>query len=282
MKLLLFLAKKFIAGTEFKDTIPIIKKLREKNIKVTLDHLGEDVNDINKANNAVDIYLSILDNIKKQKLGSNISVKLSQIGLSINKNLALKNAEKILKKAKSSNLFVEIDMEGSKYTQDTIDIFLTLIKKYKNSLLAIQSCLFRSKDDVLKIIKNKGGIRLVKGGYKESKSISFSDKDDVNENYIKLMKLYFDKGKFMEIATHDEKIINLAKIYASKTGIKKDKYEFEMLYGVSSSLQEKLASEDYNVRVYLPYGEEWFSYVYRRIRERKENLFFVLKHLFKK
>jgi len=282
LKFLIFFVRRFVAGTELKDTLPIIKKLKEKNIKVTLDHLGEDVNDLKKADNAAKTYLSILGCIKENKLDANISIKLSQIGLSISKNLALKNAERILSKAKELNLIVEIDMEGSKYTKDTINIFLNLLKRYNNSVLAIQAYLFRSEKDILNIIKNKGKIRLVKGSYKENDKISFSEKEDVNKKYIKLMKLCLQKGKFIKIATHDENIINLAKSYIKKMKIKKNRYEFEMLYGIHRSLQEELASQGYNVRVYLPYGKEWFSYFYRRIRERKENLLFIIKHLFKK
>ena len=278
----ILLAKRFVAGTELGSTFQVIKRLYEKGIKATLDHLGEDVTNIKKAKNATKIYINTLENIKKRNLDANISIKLSQIGLSIKEKLALMNLEKILERAKSLNLIVEIDMEGSRYTKDTIEIFLTLAKKYPNSVLTIQSYLFRSKNDVLNIIKKKNKIRLVKGSYKEDEYISFSNKDDVNENYVKLMKLYLNKGGFIKIATHDERIINLAKEYISKMKIRKDKYEFEMLYGVRPSLQEKLASEGYNVRVYIPYGKEWFSYFYRRIRERKENLFFVIKHLFKK
>jgi len=281
-RMLIFFAKRFFAGINFSDAVNVIKRLQENGLKVTIDHLGEEVTNKEKANNSVKRYIKLLENIKSLNLDADISIKLSQIGLSIDKNLALRNAEKILERAKLLKLFVEIDMESSKYTEDTINIFLKLLNKYKNSSLCIQAYLFRSKKDVLKLIKSNAIIRLVKGAYKENKSISFAKKEDVNKNYINLMKLYLNKGKFIKIATHDEEIINVAKSYIKKMRVNKNKFEFEMLYGIRPQLQERLVSQGYSVRVYVPYGKEWFSYVYRRLRERKENLFFAIRHLFRR
>jgi len=281
MKPFLF-AKRFVAGDKLEDAIEVAKKLGDKRLKVTFDHLGEDVMQVDKANEATRTYVNILHEIKKNKLDSNISIKLSQIGLAIDKKLAYRNVDKIVRRAKSLGVLVEIDMEGSRYIEDTLDIFLRLIKYYKNVIQAIQSYLYRSEEDVSRIIRNKGKIRLIKGAYKESEKIAFMRKKDVNENYVKLMKSYLNRGVFIAIATHDDKIIDIAKRYIKRNNISNDKYEFEMLYGIRRIYQEELVNEGYNVRIYLPYGEDWFPYFYRRVRERKENLFFVLRHLFRK
>lgn len=277
MKPILF-AKRFVAGEKLNDAIRVSKELAEQGIKVTLDHLGEDVTSQSEANKSTKVYIKLLERIKKEGLDANIAVKLSQIGLAIDKQLALANTEQIFKVGKKLGLIVEVDMEGSKYTQDTIDIFLSLNKKYKNTVLAVQTCLFRTAGDINNLLKAGAKIRFVKGAYDESSSIAYQDMDKVVSNFIKLMKLYLDKGKFIEIATHDEKIINIAKRYIKRNKIPKNRFEFEMLYGVRRDLQEKL-SKEYNMRAYVPYGNQWLPYFYRRIRERKENLFFALKHV---
>jgi proline dehydrogenase len=283
MKLLFFFAKRFVAGETLKDVLAVARAKKKKGISSTLDHLGEDVVERKKALEATKTYIKILDGLYARKaLGAHISIKLSQLGLAIDKKLALKHAEMIVKRGKRHHIMVEIDMEGSRYTKDTLDIYLTLHKQYRHSLVAIQSYLFRSGKDVRKIMRYKGCIRLIKGGYKESHDISYKHKEDTDKNYVKLMKLFLKKGKFMEIATHDENIIDEAKRFVKQHKISKKKFEFEMLYGIRKDLQEQLVREGYRVRVYIPYGKEWFPYYYRRLRERKENFFFMVKHLFKR
>ncbi|MEK7120535.1 MAG: proline dehydrogenase family protein, partial [Patescibacteria group bacterium] len=225
-----------------------------------------------------DIYLHLLDTIKKHKLSANVSIKLTQLGLTIDKKLAAKNAARIVSDARKKGFTVEIDMEGSRYTQETLDIYFGLIKRFDNVVQAVQAYLFRTEEDVRELLGRRGKIRLVKGGYKEPYTIAFKNKEDTDSNYVKLMKLFLQKGKYIAIATHDEKIISAAKTFIKKNRVPDKHFEFEMLYGIRPTLQEELAKE-YPVRIYVPYGREWFPYYYRRIRERKENLYFALKNL---
>jgi len=278
----ILLAKRFVAGVTLEDAVRVAKDLEINGLCVTFDHLGEDVTNKNKARHATKVYVRILDEIKKRKLDSSISVKLSQIGLAIDKKLALKNLKKILSAAEEKGLIVEIDMEGGKYVDDTINIFLEVVRDYKEVVQAVQAYLYRAEKDVIEIIKRKGKIRLVKGAYKEGREVAFQDKRKVDEQYVKLVKLYLLKGSFIYIATHDEKIIKELISFTKKNKIPKKKFEFEMLYGIRRGLQKSLVSKSYNVRVYVPYGEEWFSYFYRRVRERKENFIFVIRNLFRK
>ena len=282
IKLPLFFARRFVAGETLADALSAARQFNSKGIHTTLDHLGEDVTNKRKARKATKTYISILDNIHKHNIDANISVKLSQIGLAIAKRFALRQASQILRRAQKYRLFVEIDMEGSRYTQDTFDIFFDLLGRSKNVMLAVQAYLYRSEDDVKKIITKKGKVRLVKGGYKEPVSIAFVEKEETNRNYTILMKMLLQRRVFLAIATHDEKIIEEARRFIKRKKISKNMFEFEMLYGIHRDLQEELAREGYKVSVYVPYGREWFPYFWRRLRERKENLLFVLKHLFRK
>ncbi len=276
-----FLAKRFVAGETLSEALIVARRLREKGIFTTLDHLGEDVTDRKKALRATNVYLSVLDRLHREHLDAHISIKLSQLGLAIDKHVALGNAQKIVRRGKRYGIPVEIDMEGSKYTQGTLDIYFALIKNYRRTVLAVQAYLYRSERDIRKIIKRRGGVRLVKGGYKEPETIAFKDKEDTNRNYVKLMKLLLLKKTFVALATHDEKIIEQAKRMIAREKISKKRFMFELLYGIRRDLQEELAREGYRVYVYVPYGTEWFPYYWRRILERKENLFFVLKHIFR-
>lgn len=277
----LFLAKRFVAGETLADALRVARALQEKNVLTTLDHLGEDVTDRRKARRATAAYLHILNVLHRERSTADISIKLSQVGLAIDKKLALKHAWQIVQLGKKYGIMVEIDMEGSRYTDDTLDVYFHLLKRYKNTMLALQAYLYRSMDDALQIVKRKGAIRLVKGGYKEPSTLAFKRKEDTNRNYRKLMKLFLQKGRFLAIATHDEKIVREAQSFIKKHKISTKKYMFQMLYGIRRDLQEELAQQGYPVRVYVPYGAEWFPYYWRRIRERKENLFFVLRHLFR-
>ncbi len=282
IKIPVFFARRFVAGETVEDALHVARALQEKNILTTLDHLGEDVTDRRKARRATAVYLHILDVLHRERSTVDISIKLSQVGLAIDKKLALKHAMQIVQRGKRYGIMVEIDMEGSRYTDDTLDVFFRLMRKYKNTLLALQAYLYRSMDDALQIVKRKGAIRLVKGGYKEPSHIAFKDKEDTNKQYVCLMTLFLRKRRFLAIATHDEKIIRQALSFVKRHRIPRRRFMFQMLYGIRRDLQEELAREGYPVRVYVPYGTEWFPYYWRRIRERKENFFFVLRHLFRR
>lgn len=281
MSFLFIFAKRFVAGEDLQSALPAIRGLNEKGIMATFDHLGENVVSEQMAREAADSYLEILETIVREGLNSNVSLKLTQMGMDLGDEFCLNNVERVVKKAREMNNFVRIDMEGSQYTQRTLNIVFELFERYGNVGAVIQAMLLRSEDDVKDLIKRGIRVRLCKGAYKEPRSVAFMKKEQVNENYLKLMKMLLREGDYPAIATHDEKMIEECKRFISENGIDRSRFEFQMLYGIRRDLQLSLAREDYNVRVYVPYGKEWFPYYYRRLRERKENVFFVLRNYFK-
>jgi len=281
MKLLTFLAKRFVAGETMDKAIIAVKKLNGKKIKCTLDILGEDVTNKKEAEALANDYIALLEAIKKNKLDSHVSLKLTMMGLKVDKDFCLKNTERIVKKAKELKNFVRVDMEGSDVTQVTLDIFYALYKKYPENVgIVLQAYLFRAEKDTQDVIKKKARLRLCKGAYKEPAEIVYKKMDDIRVNFLKLSKMLLDKGNYPAIATHDKVLIGQVLDYIKEKKIKKDKYEFQMLYGIQRALQEKLAAEGHNVRIYVPFGTAWLKYTYRRLREKKENVFFVMKHFF--
>ena len=277
--LLLPLAKRYIAGASKEDAVEAAQRLNSLSIAATIDNLGENVSSVKEAEDAVSEYISLLSLIKQSRVNSAVSLKLTHLGLDLSEDIALKNAEVIIKKAALLNNFVRFDMEGSKYTQKTLDIFLKLCSRYPNMGIAIQSYLLRSKDDIKLLNENNASVRLVKGAYKEPPDIAFEKKKDVDKNYGYLMKELLLKGNMPAIATHDARLINEAISFAAENRIGKNRFEFEMLLGIKRTLQKRLAGEGFRVRVYVPYGKNWLAYTLRRFRERKENIFFVLKNL---
>ncbi len=278
--LLTLFAKRYIAGKTIEDAIGVARELKTHGILSSIDNLGENVTDAGEARKAVDEYLRLLDAIRDAGVDSTVSLKLTHMGLDISDELAERNVERVIQRAAELKNFVRFDMEGSKYTQRTIDIFLRLHKRYGNTGIAIQSCLRRSAKDIEVLIKEKASVRLCKGAYKEPPDIAFPDKKDVDENYSMLMKELLLKGTRPAIATHDERLIEEAKDFVRERGISKESFEFQMLLGIKRSLQKRLAAEGYRIRVYVPYGPNWLPYILRRLRERKENIFFVLKNIF--
>ena len=275
-----FFAKRYIAGEERKDAIRVVRHLNSQGILATIDNLGEHVKEPSHAEDAVREYLGLLDDIRDGGVNSSVSLKLTHFGLDISDEIAEGNLRGIIKKASELNNFVTFDMEGSRYTQRTIDTFLRLHEKYTNIGIAIQSYLYRSPMDVRLLIEKGASVRLVKGAYKEPTQIAFTKKRDVDKNFEELMKSLLLKGNYPAIATHDEILINEAIRFADENGIPKERFEFQMLLGIKRKLQKRLADSGYKVRVYIPYGADWLPYTLRRLRERKENLFFVIKNLF--
>lgn len=277
-------ASRFVAGETLDEAVEAVKKLNADGLLVTLDHLGESVSNREEALEATQAAIDIYDAIKRSGVNSNVSVKLTQLGLDIDKDFCLENMDRIAAKAKEMNNFVRIDMEDSPRVQATIDIFNTLLEKYgkEHIGLVIQSYLYRSQSDVAELGKKKVNLRIVKGAYKERLEVAFPDKKDVDENYVKLVQMHVKNGCYTAIATHDEQIIDHLKTWLKENQIPNDLYEFQMLYGVRSGLQRQLVSEGYKVRVYTPYGKDWYPYFTRRIAERPANAFFVLKNLFQK
>ena len=279
-RILSYFAKRYIAGEKQEDALNAAKNLNARGIKATIDNLGEDVLDAKDAARGVEEYLRLVQAIRKNRVGSNVSFKLTHLGLNISPLMAEENAETVIKKAFGLKNFVWFDMEGSKHTENTLSIFSKLHAKYPETGIAIQSYLYRSAADVEKLIKNNAAVRLVKGAYKESPNIAFPEKKDVDRNFSTLMKRLLLSGVYTAIATHDEKLVNEAKKIASENNIAKDHFEFQMLLGIKRTLQSRLAEEGYKVRVYVPYGTHWLPYTIRRMKERKENVWFVLKNIF--
>ncbi len=274
-----YLAHRYIAGVNREDAVKVCKELGGLGISTTVDNLGEGVTEKTQADSAVDEYTRLLKDIKTAGLDTTISLKLTHLGLDISRELAEDNLRKILKEAAALRTFTRLDMERSKYTEDTINIFLKIHKDFPETGMAIQSALVRSGEDIKKLIEAETSVRLVKGAYVEPPGIGFQDKKLVDINYLTLMKTLLLKGKNPAIATHDEVIINEVKDFVQSHDIDRDKFEFQMLLGIRRTLQKDLANEGFKVRVYVPYGGEWLAYVLRRLKERKENIYFVVRNL---
>lgn len=283
MKLPFVLARRFVAAQTFDETIPKIKSFNEKGIKVTLDLLGENVKEKTTADDTVEIYKELLKKIHQAGLKSTISIKLTMLGMDIDEDYCKKNLFDLLDLAKELNTFVRIDMEGSDYTQHTIDIFKDAFEKYgKHVGIVIQAYLHRTEKDIPDLAERGADIRLCKGAYKEPKGIALQDMADIREAFKKYAKILFEKTDYPRIATHDDELINWVKDYTQKENISKGRFEFQMLYGLRLNTMEEFAKNGYNARIYVPYGTMWFPYFKRRLMERKENILFVLKTLFKK
>ena len=283
MKLPFALAQRFVAAEKFKETIPKIKAFNEKNIKVTLDLLGENVQEKSMADETVDIYIQLLDDIQHAGLTSSISIKLTMIGLDIDENYCRDNLFRLLNKARDHGSFVRIDMEGSAYTQQTIDIFKEAFKEYGNHVgIVIQAYLHRSGEDVPELADLGADIRLCKGAYKEPDLIAIQKMPAIREAFKEYAKILLEKTPFPRIATHDDELINWTLHYTSENNIPKERFEFQMLYGLREETMEQFARDGHHARVYVPYGTMWFPYFKRRLMERKENVWFVMNTMFKK
>lgn len=283
MKLPFALAKRFVAAETFEETVPKIKAINENGIKVTLDLLGENVADKTTADETVEIYLKLLNNIHAAGLKSTISIKLTMMGLDINKEYCKENLFRLLDETQRLNSFVRIDMEGSDYTQSTIDIFKEAFQKYPKSVgIVLQAYLKRTKKDIDELAGLGADIRLCKGAYNEPSAIAYKSMPEIRAAYKEYAKVLFEKTSFPRIATHDDELIEWVKNYISEKGISKDRFEFQMLYGLREGTMREFAVSGYNARVYVPYGTMWFPYFKRRLMERKENILFVLSTMFKK
>lgn len=283
MKLPFALAKRFVAAETFDETIPKIKALNNKEIGITLDLLGENVKEKTTADETVEIYIQLLENIHAAKLTSTISIKLTMMGLDIDEEYCRNNLYKLLEKARELNSFVRIDMEASDYTQSTIDIFKEAYKKYgKHVGIVIQAYLHRTAKDIDDLAEIGADVRLCKGAYKEPGNIAIQSMPEIREAFKNYTRVLLEKTDFPRIATHDDELINWIKQYTEEQKISKDRFEFQMLYGLREETMEELVKAGYHARVYVPYGTMWFPYFKRRLMERKENIFFVLKTMFKK
>lgn len=276
MSFLIRFARQWIAGETLDDAIASAGKANSKGLGAIINFLGEHVRDIEEAEGNKNENFRILQAIKDNKVNSSLSIKLTQMGLGINKELCLSNVEAIVDRAASNNIFVWIDMESSTYTEDTIDIYLTIFKKYKNAGIAIQSNLIRSESDIHRIASSGGIIRLVKGAYNEKSDVAYSSRSDVTMNFSKMMGFLFYRSPFFAIATHDERLVYEA---IEANNIHQKRIEFQMLLGVRIELKNELVKKGFMVVDYIPYGKKWFPYSLRRIRERKRNILLIFRSI---
>ncbi len=272
---------RFVAGETLGEALQVTRNLNQRGIQVALDHLGENVTDAREARAAAQDYISALDLIKQTGIGANISIKLTALGLDISRELCEENLQTILQRASEHATFVCIDMEGSAYTTRTIDITLRMHERFEHVGTVIQAYLYRSRKDIEQLIARGVRVRLVKGAYQEPQPIAFQNKSAVDHSYVQLMMLLLSRGNYPAIATHDEAIINATCKFARDHGISKSAFEFQMLYGIRRDLQEKLVKQGYNMRVYVPYGSQWYPYLMRRMAERPANLMFVMTNMFR-
>lgn len=292
-------ASRFIAGEELEDAINVVKTLNAKNINATLDHLGEHTSNPEKARQATRDIIEVLKTIEREGVRSNVSIKLTQIGLAVDEDICVENLNRILDLAVELNTFVRIDMEDSQWVAKTLKIFQAAQDRCScnNVGIVIQSYLFRSEDDVADLLQTGSRIRLCKGAYKEPDEIAFPEKSDVDDNFDLLVKQLLNGARANDhpeisedgkippipaIATHDEQRIIFSKNELEKSGFPKNAVEFQMLHGIRRDLQASLAAEGYPVRVYVPYGSEWYPYFTRRLAERPANLWFFISNFFRR
>ena len=278
------LSSRFIAGMEIADALRVAESVNQQGMAVTLDSLGESVTSETEAHRAADIYHQLLDMISARKLNANISVKLTQMGLELDPLLAETIVWKLAEHARATGNFVRVDMEDSKVTQTTLDIVRRIHARpeARDAVgVVIQAYLYRSQADVEQLIVEGIRVRLCKGAYKEPAEVAFPHKSDVDANYIRLGCMLIDSPIYHGLATHDEAMVEAIKAHAKKHGIEPGRFEFQMLYGVRRDLQRKLVQEGYKVRVYVPFGTEWYPYFMRRLAERPANVIFLAKNFFR-
>lgn len=281
-------ASRFVAGETIDTAIEAVRGLNARGITASLDLLGESVYNEAEARATGQEYLEILDRIHKEGLDANVSVKLTALGMDVSEDLCVEITTEVLDRAKKYNTFVRLDMEGSDYTQRTLDLFeQRLYPEYKENIgVVLQSYLYRTKADVERMNAIGARVRICKGAYKEPPSVAFPDKKDVDDNFMICTELLITEGAYAGLATHDEVMIQRTKDLVARRNIPRDRFEFQMLHGVRRDLQDKLVAEGYNMRVYVPFGTQWYPYLMRRLAERPANIAFmtgsIVKEMFGK
>jgi proline dehydrogenase len=281
------ISSRFVAGTQVEDVLRATRAINESGPTVSIDNLGENVSNVDEARASAQLYHQLLDDIAEQKLNANVSLKLTHMGLDVDEKLARDLVTGLVAKAAAMNPrnFVRVDMEGSPYTKRTLDFVHELHRAPGNQGCVgavIQSYMRRSEGDVEKLLAEGIRIRLCKGAYKEPPEIAFQPKPEVDANYVKLMKILMKSKVYHGLATHDENIINQAKAFATKERISRDAFEFQMLHGIRRDLQQSLVRDGWRMRVYIPFGTEWYPYLMRRLAERPANVLFIAKNLFRR
>jgi proline dehydrogenase len=281
------LSSRFVAGTQVDDALRATQTVNQKGLSVSVDNLGENVTNAEEARASAQLYHQMLDEISSQHLNANVSLKLTHMGLDVDEKLARDLVTGLVAKAAAMNPcnFVRVDMEGSPYTQRTLDFVHELHRMpgHTGAVGAvIQSYMRRAEKDIEELLAERIRVRLCKGAYKEPEEIAFQKKSEVDANYVRLMKILMKSGVYHGLATHDEKIINQAKVFATQENIPRDAFEFQMLYGIRRDLQRRLVREGWRMRVYIPFGTEWYPYFMRRLAERPANVFFIARNLLRK
>lgn len=278
-----FGASRFVSGETISEAIQAVRQLNEQGLVCTLDHLGEFVFSVEEANESADYCIKTLEAIHQSGVDCNLSLKMTSLGLDISRDLCMNNMRRILDVAKKNgNIFVRIDMEDYAHNQVTMDILDELLQDYDNVGTVIQAYLYKAADDIEKLKDKKVNFRLVKGAYKESPEVAYPNKPDVDENYKKIIKQHLLNGGYAAVATHDDAIIDYVKKLVQEHNIPRTQFEFQMLYGIRTQSQIDLAKEGYKMRVYVPYGNDWYGYFMRRLAESPANVKFVLKGMFTK
>lgn len=273
---------KIVGGIDFPSSVKFIKELNEEGLSVTVDHLGEFVTSEAVAKERTEECIQTIETIAAQKINSQVSLKLTSLGLDINDQLVYENMTKILDTAEKHQIMVTIDMEDEQRCQKTLDIFKDFKQNYNYISTVLQAYLYRTEKDIDDLNQYHPSLRLVKGAYKEAAEVAFPKKADVDENFKKIINMHLLNGNFTAIATHDDEIIEYTKRLVDQHNISKNQFEFQMLYGMRTSTQKELVKDGYNMRVYIPYGQDWYGYFMRRLAERPANLAFVLKGMTKK
>jgi proline dehydrogenase len=275
------MTRRFVAGETLDDAAAAIKVLNQSGISATFDHLGEAIENEAEASAEVATYERILDRIERDGLDSNVSLKLTQLGLDISKELCVANLTHIVEHAARTGNFVRIDMEDSAHTDATLDVFRAVRAAHDNVGIVVQAYLYRTEQDVRELLALGARIRLCKGAYAEPPEVAFPEKAKVDENYVSLVRLLLPSGIYHGIATHDPKMIDATIAFARESGVDQKAFEFQMLYGIARNRQVELVKAGYNMRVYVPYGRAWYPYFMRRLAERPANVLFVLRALVK-
>lgn len=278
-----FLAKRFVAGETIDSAIAAVRELNEQGMTATLDYLGEDVLERQAAVDTADTYVRILDALAAAGVDSNVSVKLTAMGLLVGEDFALDNLLRVMDRAsKNADPFVRIDMEGSAVTQATLRVFERAFERSRNVGIVLQAYLKRTGGDVERAIELGARVRLCKGAYNEPPEIAYREMPEIRERYLRLARELLTRGTYPGIATHDRRLIAGVKAFVAQEGIARDRFEFQMLYGCRPNVQRQLVAEGFRLRVYVPFGTHWAGYFYRRVLERRENALFALSSMFSK
>lgn len=275
-------SKKIIGGKDFESAIPVIKRLNDQGMAVTVDHLGEFVTKAEIANERTTECIQTIQRIAEAGLNSHVSLKMTSLGLDIDDDLVYHNMKRILDTAEKHRIMVTIDMEDEQRCQKTLDIFKEMKSQYEYVSTVLQAYLYRTEKDLDDLNELQPFLRLVKGAYKESAEVAYPNKKDVDQNYQKLIEKQLLSGNYTAIATHDDQMIEFTKNIVKKHNIQTSQFEFQMLYGMRSETQQALVKEGYQMRVYTPYGREWYGYYMRRLAERPANIAFALKGMTRK